>query len=184
MNSVTFSTKPRWQWILALIWLPILGPNVMVLHYSIEDLRSAFASSGDLSDALIGLKVAMVVLAVASILFVPVLVIDGYRRNAPERNFLQLDRDSLTYVRGGKSRHWPWSVLPAFKTILSYRQVRFVLPEGDAKPKRRDPWIHEVTPDGPVVAIRDIYDAPLEEIAARLNEYRDHALGAGGPEST
>lgn len=36
------------------------------------------------------------------------------------------------------------------------------------------------------VVLPDCFDAPLDEIAAKLNEYRDRALGGatGGPEAT
>jgi hypothetical protein len=187
MNSVRFSAGPSRQRLAVLVGLSLAAIHGLLLYFPVANFPDISSSLDD--QAVIPIVVAILppvalVLGIAGSLLIAV---EGYRIAGPGNNYLLLDQSGLSYVRRGKSRHWPWSVLPEFKAVLIYRQIKFVLPEGEIEPKRRDRWIHEVTPDGPIVAIQDIYDTPFDEIAAKLNEYRDHALakpGAGGSQST
>mgnify|MGYP001828874999 CR=1 FL=1 len=134
------------------------------------------ASADGPAEPIPGLAVAGIFLAAIGLLLVPIQIAGILKRPNPDRDYLELGPDGLLYMRAGKSRFWPWRALPAFRPIHSFRQVQFVLPDPVEVAGRRDPWIHEVTPDGPVVAISDIYRTPFDEIAAKLNEYRDRAL--------
>ncbi len=178
MNSVRFSTGPSRRRLAVLVGLSLAALHGWLLYFWVAympDISSSIDDRAAIPMVLAILRPAAMVLGIAGSLLIAV---EGYRIAGPGKNYLLLDQSGLSYMRRGKSRHWPWSMLPGFKTVLRYRQIQFVLPEGEIEPKRRGRWIHEVTPDGPVVAIQDIYDAPLDEIAAKLNEYRDRALGA------
>lgn len=88
------------------------------------------------------------------------------------KNQLSIHRHGLAITRRGRPHRWPWRDLSAF--ALSRKSgkeviVTFALPD---KPG----WT--VNQWGPKAMIEDIYDAPLEEIAARLNEYRARAVGS------
>lgn len=179
MTPVRFNARPAPKFanlLLAVFSVSMLGVGAYIgIPHWLSKVPTSFA---EWTGVLSSLHIALLVL---SVVIVPVSLIIAflhYRGPGPDYYFLLLDQSGLTYTRHGKSRHWPWSVLPCFKMVGRYNQIHFLLPEDDTDPKRRDPWIHEVTPDGPVVAILDWYDTPLDEIAAKLNEYRVRARAA------
>ena len=83
------------------------------------------------------------------------------------RVYLRLDRDGLTQSGRFRTRRWPWRDLPAFthEANQSPPNIAFHLPGQDPDSLRKG-------------EILDEYEAPLDEIAARLNEYRERALNA------
>ncbi|NNG05323.1 MAG: hypothetical protein HKM95_14660 [Inquilinus sp.] len=153
--------------------------TVLATLYSLlADLYGSPWPTDGQSDLINALAIARIVLA-AIVVPLAIYVMTGICKGANrDRDYLQVDEDGLLYMRRGESRYWAWRALPAFKPINSFRQIQFVLPGPGTIAEKRDPWIHEMTPDGPVVAISDIYDTPFDEIATTLNEYRDRALAA------
>ena len=117
---------------------------------------------------------------------VPASLLVEFRRSKPKHNRLALDGDGLTYVRRGKRYAWPWQALSAFEyqippTIIGRPVITF------AAPGRRWTWwwlrlTHGLLRKPPSVVIEDIYDTPLDEIAATLNAYRERALD-GAPQA-
>lgn len=100
------------------------------------------------------------------ILLLSLLAAAGFFRLAlPTRNSLTLDGESLTYTRGGSTGIWPWRELPAFTLERGLRgpRIKLSVPRGK----------------GRLQLIEDVWDTPLEEIAAKLNEYRERASGGG-----
>lgn len=184
MNSVRFSARSTMRQVAVLIGSVLAAFHGWTVYYWVVYMPDINFSMDDLAairlDDLTAIPMVLAIMTpvgfVVGVVASIAIVVECYRLFGPGNNYLLLDQSGFSYMRRGKSRHWPWSVLPGFKTVLSYRQVRFLLPEGKSEPHRLGGWIHEVTPDGPVAAIHDIYDTPLEEIAARLNEYRDRAL--------
>lgn len=85
------------------------------------------------------------------------------------REYLKLQDEGLTYGNIFRAHRWPWTALSAF--AMSRREnneliITFAIP---GKPG----WLLNQL-DGKAM-IEDVYDAPLEEIAARLNAYRARA---------
>ena len=86
------------------------------------------------------------------------------------REYLKLDDQGLTYGTIFKAHRWSWSDVSAF--VLGHRHnevpiVTFALP---GKPGWTVNQLDEKA------MIEDVYDTPLDKIAARLNEYRSQAL--------
>ncbi len=106
-------------------------------------------------------------------LWVLVLLIENLLHVHPRmiaRVYLRLDRDGLTQSSRFWTRRWPWRDLPAFtrfthETKQSSPSIAFHLPGQDPDSLRKGD-------------ILDQYEAPLEEIAATLNDYRERALRA------
>jgi len=130
--------------------------------------------------ALVGLLV-IVLFHVAGIFLGPLFV-------APKRNFLRLDRDGLTYVNEGKSRHWPWPELSAFKfkACQANGETRILQGAMDDQERADTPWrprqgayAAALSEQGDVCVIQDIYDTPLDEITAKLNDYRARTAAPG-----
>lgn len=109
----------------------------------------------------------------------------GGLANAPGRNFLLLDDQGLTYVMRGKRWHWPWRDVADFevrnwvhgvktaKLTVTGRfdwktRLALLLVNGRASSSRL------------TVFLGDIYDTPLDDIAARLKAYRGRS-SAGAP---
>lgn len=85
------------------------------------------------------------------------------------REFLKLDDQGLTYGNIFRAHHWSWAELSSFS--MGRRQ-------------NKEPIITFAVPGKPGLLlshlddkamIEDVYDTPLEDIAARLNEYRKRA---------
>ncbi len=173
MEPVVFSARSSGRWTAVLIWSPLGVASTVAAFYFVGVLDGP---GRDLSPSLTWLPAAQAVLAVAAVLLVPVLIVGQIRLAAPERNFLRIDETGLTFARFGKSRTWVWPELSPFERDHSFARIKFLLPDLEPERARRDRWVHEVTPKGAMVVVRDIYDAPLDEITAKLNDYRDRAL--------
>ena len=86
------------------------------------------------------------------------------------RAFLRLDDEGLTYGDYFGAKHWRWRDLSTFTLhgrAGKNARVTFAVP---GKPG----WT--VNQTDTKALIEDIYDAPLADIAAKLNEYRNRAL--------
>ncbi len=118
---------------------------------------------------------------VVVVLCVTVVAVVLHPRTTANR-FLQLDDEGLTYARGllGGRRRWRWQDLSAFKLEgrPSYRLISFVMPGEVRWFTWLSPWVQGTSPEGPKTMIEDIYDTPIGEIAAKLNEYRERALAS------
>jgi len=81
------------------------------------------------------------------------------------RLYLRLDHDGFTDSRRFRSRRWAWCELPpfAFEANELPPNIAFHWPGQKPGSLRKG----EIT---------DLYDAPLDEIAAKLNDYREKAL--------
>ena len=93
---------------------------------------------------------------------------------------LKLEDQGLTYAHGTNLRSWAWAELSAPEIqgaggdAASYIRLH---------PNSRIDWeariiMPGISLNGSEIRIRPIFDAPLTDIAAMLNEYRDRALGA------
>lgn len=131
-------------------------------------------------DWMIGLfVVALIVASVA----IGIRLSRRYRRRA---NFLHADEMGLTLADRGRSLRWRWDELAGFKVSPQKRVwvdligARLVIrvPDDGRVPL---PWriVCGILFRQPFMAIGDIYDTPLGDIAATLSEYRERALGAG-----
>ena len=107
-----------------------------------------------------------------------IIPVMAYKPIGTSREFLRLDDEGLTYGNLFGAKHWPWRDLSAFALrgpASKNVHITFAVP---GKPG----WTVNRTDTKALIA--DIYDTPLEDIAANLNEYRDRALAAGGPQTT
>lgn len=89
------------------------------------------------------------------------------RRGVPEQNFLRLDPEGLTYAHLGRRYCWAWTELSDVE--LARRRARFSAPHrrgGEGERER----LHR---------LEDVYARPLDEVVARLNEFRRRALCGG-----
>jgi len=180
MPPVTFGEKPWRKWLVLAMGLPLLVVCGVVTFVFAKDLLSTAGPSDSLAP---WLRLAIAIFAAGGTLVAAMMVI----RTLFFGRSLRLDEAGLTYVRWGTSawsenRHWSWSELSAFERDDSGApRIRFYLPNLDPKQARRDPWVREVTPEGALVVVRDIYDSPLDEIIAKLNDYR--ALAAASSQA-
>lgn len=96
--------------------------------------------------------------------------------------YLKLDARGLTHAEGRVRRQWRWDELSTFKLERYWgrRHVVFTVP-GEAGRVTHYEASKRNLPEGPPVRIQDIYDTPLEDIAATLNEYRERVLANGPP---
>ena len=113
-----------------------------------------------------------------------ILALVFFRMALPRHNRLQFDKDGLTYKRAGGSRAWPWRDISAFTPVQGWwrRRIEFTVSGHHGR------WWHIAllrrTKAGLTVTIPDIWDTPLEDIAATLNACRERATGGGnGPAS-
>ena len=113
-------------------------------------------------------------------------------REPPARNSLELDDKTLTIARWGRRRSWAWQELGPFDvevknsklhllaSVWSLGSPRVTVRTADGKlfphPWK---WRHKIAFHGSPLVIEDIFDTPIEEIAATLNAYRERALGGG-----
>lgn len=88
-----------------------------------------------------------------------------------------LDEHGLTYAAGLASRSWHWAELSAANIqspgARSTPYVRIPVDSIDWKIR----WTLLESLSKSEIRLHDIYDASLTEIAAKLNEYRDRAIG-------
>ena len=106
--------------------------------------------------------------------------------NLPNRNILRLDPSGLAYRRQGRRHAWPWKDVSVFeyhrlmdKTLPMRRRVVTFTAPGNDRTWRRLRRRCGLPKAPPAVVIEEIYDTPIEEIAATLNAYRERALGGG-----
>jgi hypothetical protein len=171
MPPVTFGERPSRKWLALAMWLPLslLCGAVTII------LAKGLLSPGGFSDSRAPWLLAIAIFAMVGTLVATMMVV----ATLLFRSSLRLDEVGLTYVRRQADRHWYWSEFSAFECDSSgVPRIRFHLPDLDPEQARRDPWVQEVTPAGAMVVVRDIYDAPLDEITAKLNEYREQTLAA------
>lgn len=126
--------------------------------------------------------VAAVMFGVIAILFLARIAGLGFLGGGWNRVRLSLDDEGLTYIRGGLMRTLKisWAELsdieyegPAFlrkSSILFRRDAAGLM----------DRLTMDLTISGPRVRLPDIFDSPPKDICAKLNEYRDRALGGAG----
>lgn len=162
--------------IMSLVTIPIAAPVYLLIEEQTD-----FGLNYDALVLLLGL-----IVIIWPVLF---LFLFAFLRIKPKNNFLALDGDGLTYMRESKRYTWSWQVLSAFQyqipPTITARPIITV-----AAPGRDWAWwglrlTHGLSWKPPAVVIQDIYDTPLEDIAATLNTYRERAQGggnaAGGP---
>lgn len=104
----------------------------------------------------------------------------------PSRNFMTLDESGLTYVRFGFRQQWAWRDLPELGVTVhpdGAKVVEFRPPPAGDWRAYLGSWAVWMAGGwfargGRTVRISDDYDTPLQEVADRLNEYREQAVGA------
>lgn len=94
-----------------------------------------------------------------------------------KREYLTLGEDGLTYGNIFRAHRWPWTELSAFALI---RRPNKDLAITFAVPGKPGLWLNQL--DGKAM-IDDVYDTPLEDIVARLNEFRDRTLRDGAADT-
>ena len=99
-----------------------------------------------------------------------------FRGEDAKRYRLQLDGEGLSYTREGRERRWPWRALSRFKPARCSTLIVFIPPDEDEYRTLGLPISLLLGHPSPIETITDIYDAPLDEIAAKLNEYRERDL--------
>ncbi len=101
-----------------------------------------------------------------------------------QANALRLRKDGLVIERGRRRQRWSWKELSQFRVLrlkkravpsLGSKLLIFDSSDSDFQ-SRVLQWHFGVSSARPAVVIEDIYDAPIDEIAARLNDYRAGAL--------
>lgn len=95
-----------------------------------------------------------------------VIAVGFFKPGAAKREFLKLGDEGLAYGNLFGVKHWPWRDLSAF--ALGRRAGSPIVTFSVAGKLARS-----VNQIGTKALIEDIYDAPLTDIAAKLNEYRD-----------
>lgn len=131
--------------------------------------------------------VPAVILTVSAVACVTV-ALRVFRHGSADHNFLLLDDDGVTHMSWGHRRQWSWRELPSFQMtksgIFGHKFIKLALP-GAMDWRTRfglRPGVRRSSGKR-VVLIANVYGAPLDEIAARLNECRDAALSAGSGSS-
>lgn len=175
MTTITYRFK-RWpkRTILVAVTFAMIGMTQLVLLTSLA-LGSDAPWTGALAEKL-WLTVSDLVMLLACVIFIALSLRPGGAR----REFLRLDDEGLTYGNLFGAHRWPWHDLSAFalrRQSAANTYVTFALPGKTGWTVNQCPW--ERTTRGPKVMIEDLYDTPLDEIAAKLNDYRERALGGG-----
>lgn len=107
----------------------------------------------------------------------------AYRLTDPERNYLRLDEAGLTYMRGGKTRFWPWRETSTFEHGPSRDrkgQINFAVRGPGTADASLEAEADMAAAGGTAgggaeprsIVIADAYETPLEEIVERLNDFR------------
>lgn len=111
------------------------------------------------------------------------LVVLQFRGTSPKHNLLQLDDDGLTYTRMGKSHHWPWADISGLRLKERWRDLVAVEFESSFRlgwAFRIPPWSSTRFAAGrTIIILPDVFEAPLADIVAKLNAYREQVLGSG-----
>lgn len=179
MEPITFNARPSRKLAAILIRIPVLAIMLWAAFYFTWDALALLSSTDDQVETIAALRITMALVAIAAIPVSIVATVLAVRHAGPERNFLQITQAGLNYMRHGKARFWAWSELSDFNTISKYSRIEFALTGTGLNAAKRDPWIHEIRPDGPIAVIHDIYDTSLDDIVAALNAYREKAIGSG-----
>lgn len=175
---------------LAINEVAMIGLGSLMCLLGLADLAFDSWRAGGLAAAWSQNTVSMPI-AVAWVLTGLLLALTGWLVSLKKRGngLLALDEQGLTHAEGRfRIRRWRWNELSTFKLERRWarREIVFTVP-GEAGPITLYEASRRALPDGPLVRIQDIYDAPPEEIAASLNEFRERALGggaaAGGPQA-
>ena len=106
------------------------------------------------------------------------------RHRPADENRILLDGKGLSFVLWGQmQKRWPWQELSEFRIskgwVFGRRSIKFAVlgPASAGSSQRLRRWVrfiwYHFRP-----GLRDVYDAPLDEIAERLNAYRHRALNA------
>lgn len=166
MPTITYRFKRRRQ---SMIWIAVFA---MLGMAQILPLASQFSGTGAPWMDALAESPALTVSSLLMLLACVIVVVMAFKPFGTRREFLRLDDEGLTYGNLYGSKHWPWRDLSAFARRGrpgKNAHVTFALP---GKPG----WT--VNQLGSKVMIEDIYDTPLGDIAAKLNEYRALALSA------
>lgn len=172
LPSETFIAKSWPTWAVALVSAPIALGIAGAVYFEARDMVAAVER---LDGVPLIVHVFRVTLGVALVLVTAKIFLSFYRRSAPGKGFLRLDAAGLTMQADGEERSWSWTETSTFERD-EVHGLRFFLPDLTADQARREPWVQGITPEGPMLVIGDLFDAPLEKIAGRLNDYRARAL--------
>lgn len=174
MTTITYRFKRRRRrTILTAATLVMLGLTQLVILVSLApsgDTPWLDALAEDMLFTLSGLLLLVVYVIVVAMTLRP---------GAARREFLKLDDEGLTYGNLFGRNRWHWSDLSTFalrEQLDKSAYVTFALPKKPDWTVNQSPT--ESTAVGPKAMIEDIYDRPIAEIVAKLNEFRDRALGA------
>jgi hypothetical protein len=166
-------------WALAfgcLVWVPVIA--VLGFPFEVSGGMEGWAQS---PGQWLGRFLVMLVpiALIAEILFL-------MREIMPADNALALDEYGMTLTRGGRKKVWAWRDLSDF--AVEARQVLglfgrrgvvvFKAPGGRDLRSRFLRWCYRLTGHAPAFVLEDVYNTPIDDIAAVLNRYR--AEGAGG----
>ncbi len=163
MQPITYREKP------INTWIRIAGPGLVLLTLVLLVLRHLEGSQLGIVISLGG--AAVIAGTIAFLYFCSAALLN--------RNLLIIDAEGLTWVAAGLHQRWLWWDLSSFELreggLLGDRLVFKVNSRSDSAPLR-SPFAL-LTAGGRNAALADIYEAPLAEIAGRLNDYRRQALG-------
>lgn len=184
METITYSNA-RWQKSsIPNLWTAVLvggtALDFMVLR-SFERVVELLHGDGPAESWLHEPRFILLAALFAFFASVMLLILVEFALRLRARRFLfRIDDEGLAYGH----RHWRWDELSTFKPRGRWldRHIVFAIPEHIVftVPEQVD-WLTRIEGLGrPKVArIRDIYDTPLDDIAATLNAYRERALGGG-----
>lgn len=149
---------------LGLWWLDVPGMDLVVEEA--EEMMS-----------LLPLLVVLTVTSGLALLFVSL-------QASPSRNFLLLDDVGLTQVQLGQRRRWLWRDL----TTAEVKDRPFGMKVGQLEISGDFGWptrlgmllTNGVQAPGRLIALLpDFYEAPIEDVIAKIRDYRNRALGRG-----
>lgn len=166
-------------WIGGLVWLPVM----LLLGWPFE----IFASDGITELSAWQRFLSFLDMFVLIALIAEILIL--MREFTPADNALGLDKGGLTVTRGGRRRRWAWGDLSAFEVkarkAFGFFRPRSVIvfdaPGGYDLRSRFLRLCYRLSGRAPAMVIEDIYDTPLDEIAARLNDFRAQPAGGAAP---
>ncbi len=163
MQPITYREKP------INTWVRIAGPGLVLLTMVLLVLRHLEGSQLGIVISLGG--AAVIAGTIAFLYFCHAALLN--------RNLLIIDAAGLTWVSDGRQQRWLWWDLSSFELreggLLSDRVVFKVNARSGSAPLR-SPFAL-LTAGGCNSTLADIYEAPLAEIAGRLNDCRRQALG-------
>ncbi len=133
----------------------------------------------------------IIIRVIAGVLMAILLLIAGVayfaKRLPPPEDFtgeqLELDIEGVSHWDGDRRVQRRWPEVSEFMLVASPDNVGDGMIAFNESGKARMPgifrWITRQGSRHRLAVIEDIYDAPIVEIAAKLNEYRDRALASG-----